>query len=244
VLFAGNSLLLEGVDFVDLKQRLAPNLEIHRTVFENTSYFDWFYGLHKLFKLGSQPDVVVLVLTVNQLVSNATNGDYSAKMLVDRHDLLRFANDVGADSNRLSILALDNISFFYGTRAEIRTWILGKLLPDFPTLTRELRPASNVQEQRYTTELLKTRLGNLRDLCNQNGAELVLVIPPTLNAPPTSTINDVAAQEDVRLIVPIRAEALAASDYSDGLHLNSVGALKFTPALAASLEQVNYRVGK
>src|SRR5437667_2833929 len=38
VLVAGNSLLLRGVDFPELQQNLRPQVELERTVFDNTSY--------------------------------------------------------------------------------------------------------------------------------------------------------------------------------------------------------------
>jgi hypothetical protein len=125
VLLAGNSLLLHGVDLPNLQRTVSPDLEVHKTVFENTGYLDSYYGLRRLFKGGSRPNLVVLVLSPSQLVSNWTDGDYSVKMLVDRRDLLSFASDLRADWNRMSVLALDNVSYFFGTRAETRSWILG-----------------------------------------------------------------------------------------------------------------------
>src|SRR5438067_13846645 len=41
VLVAGNSLLLEGMDFPELQQSLGPAAHLQRTVFENTFYLDW-----------------------------------------------------------------------------------------------------------------------------------------------------------------------------------------------------------
>lgn len=63
VLVAGNSLLLHGVDFPQLQQDIGEGIELHRTVFENTSFLDWYYGLQQIFNAGAQPDVTVLVLS-------------------------------------------------------------------------------------------------------------------------------------------------------------------------------------
>ena len=125
VLVAGNSLLLQGVDFPQLQKDVGLEIELHRTVFENTFFLDWYYGLQRIFRAGAQPDVIVLVLSP-QLTSDSNGGDYIVHMLVDRHDLMRFANDTGADRNQISVLALDNLSFFFGSRAEIRSLDIGQ----------------------------------------------------------------------------------------------------------------------
>lgn len=239
VLVAGNSLLLHGVDFPQLQQDIGIETELHRTVFENTSFFDWYYGLQRIFNAGAQPDITVLVLSPAQLTSDAYNGDYSAHMLVGFSDLMRFAKDTHADRNRISVLALDNLSFFFGSRAEIRTWILGKLLPDLPTLTSNFRYQAKAvpPDNDAVLELATQRLKQLRSLCERRGTVFVLVVPPTIQDSGISAVLKAGASQGVPVLIPFAPGVLSSSDYSDEVHLNANGALKFTRALAQSLKQ-------
>jgi hypothetical protein len=239
VLVAGNSLLLNGVNFPSLQQELGSDMELQRTVFENTYYFDWYYGLRHIFRAGAHPDVVVLVLNPLQLTSDGSEGDYIAHMLVDHHDVLRFANDLGADRNKTSVLALDNLSFFFGARAEIRTWILGKLLPDLPTLTRYFHQNSTLDlpSSRTISDRATERLRQLQDLCSRYGAEFVLVIPPARVDYAAGAVAVAGANQGISVLIPLPVDSLPPSDYSDAFHLNPDGAMKFTPALASSLKR-------
>jgi hypothetical protein len=238
VLVAGNSLLLEGVNFPALQQDVGPTLQLQRTVVEGTFYLDWYYGLRRLFDVGARPDAVVLVLNPVQLTSHAIGSDYTAHFMVDRKDLFRFALDVGADRNRLSSLVLSNFSFFYGARAEIRNWILGQLLPDLPRLSRGLRHDQKPADPASLQELAIERLTQLHELCQQHSANLVFVIPPANEDLGATAIARQATAQGIQVIMPIAPGELPATDYSDGFHLNFVGAGKFTPELALGLKQV------
>jgi hypothetical protein len=238
VLVAGNSLLLEGVDFPALQQQVGPEFTLRRFVVEGTFYLDWYYGLRRMFASGARPDAVVLVLNPTQLASSAIGGDYTTHFLVDKADLLQFASDAGADRNRISSMALANISFFYGARAEIRNWILGKVVPDLPSLTRTFRPGPKPPSAADTRELEIQRLQRLNQMCQEHGAELVFVVPPSNEDIGTSALVHSASTIGVRILVPIAPGVLAPSDYSDRFHLSPNGASKFTPALAAGLRQV------
>lgn len=235
ILVAGNSLLLQGVNFPQLQQEVGPQIELHRSVFENTFYFDWYYGLRRMFRAGARPNIVALVLSPGQLTSNAIDGDYSALMMVDHKDLLRFANDIGADHNRMSVLALDNISYFFGARAEIRSWILGKLLPDLPVLTQHFHYKGSAPETSAMEEIASQRLSQLRRLGQRYGVNLILVLPPSIQDEGTAAVLKSASSLGMSVLDPISPGSLPASDYSDGFHLNAQGAFRFTPALAATL---------
>src|SRR5262245_26292774 len=69
VLVLGNSLLVQGVDFAALDVALAPDLRPQPFLLENTGYTDWYFGLRRLFALGSRPSLVVLGLSTRQLIS-------------------------------------------------------------------------------------------------------------------------------------------------------------------------------
>ena len=185
-------------------------------------YYDWYYGLHRLFIAGSRPDVVALVLSPMQLTSNSFNGDYSVQTLVDGQDLMRFANDTGADRNEKSVMTLEKISYFYGTRAEIRNWLLNKILPDLPVLTAHFRFKPTLQDDNNVTEIAGRRLHELRQLCDSYGVEFVLVVPPTPEGSGLGAVMEAAAIQGVPALIPVRA--LPGSDYADSVHLNPAGA--------------------
>jgi hypothetical protein len=235
VLVAGNSLLLQGVDFPELRRSVGPGVELNRTVFENTFYLDWYYGLNRLFRAGARPDVVALVLSPWQLITDSTNGDYSVQMLVDEPDLLRFVTETGANRNETSVILLDKASYFYGTRAEIRSWIVNKILPDLPALTRHFRFNPVTPHDENIVEIAGGRLERLRDLCKQNGAQFVLIIPPAKNDAGIAAVAQAGAEKGVSVLIPI--PVLPGSDYSDNVHLNSEGAAKFTAALSERLRE-------
>jgi len=237
VLVVGNSLLLQGVDFPKLQQQAGPELTLYRVVVENTFYLDWYYGLRRIFASGARPDAIVLVLNPSQLTSPAIGGDYTAHFLVDKSDLLEFVKETGADRNRTSSLALANLSFFYGTRAEIRNWVLGKILPDLPILTRSFHPTQKKPPADLLRELTTQRLERLRQLCQRYEAKLVFVVPPSNEDAGADIVSRAAASIGVEVLIPIAPGVLPLSDYSDRFHLNSNGASKFTPPLAAGLRQ-------
>jgi hypothetical protein len=238
VLVAGNSLLLEGVDFRQLQEGVGPGIELRRFVVENTAYYDWYYGLRRLFRMGSQPDTVVLVLNPSQLTSRVTDGDYGAHFLLDWQDLSQFARDTGADRNRLSGLAFSNMSTFYGARAQLRNGILGKILPDLPILTHHFHAPPAALDIDTMLNIATIRLNHLQELCQEHKADLIFVIPPSLGSSEENAVMRASEAIHVKVLSPIAPGSLAESYYSDGFHLNSRGAEKFTPALAESLRQV------
>src|SRR5438552_6110208 len=61
VLIVGNSLLDEGVRFERVRDGLRQEWDARRFVVENTSYYDWYYGLKRLFREGARPDIVIVV---------------------------------------------------------------------------------------------------------------------------------------------------------------------------------------
>jgi len=240
VVVAGNSLLLHGIDFPQLQQDVGGEIELHRTVFENTYFLDWYYGFQKMFRAGARPDVMVLVLSPAQLTSDMNDSDYGVHMLVDPHDIIRFAKDMHTDRNRMSVLVLDNFSFFFGARAEIRTWILGKILPDLPLLTSSFGRYYKFAppDKNTVLEVSAKRLQQLRNLCGQYGTEFVLVVPPTLQDSGTSEVLEAGASQGVPVLIPLRPGVLSSENYSDEVHLNSQGAGEFTLALASNLKKV------
>jgi len=241
VLLAGNSLLLRGVDVSQLQRATLPDLQIRRFVIENTFYLDWYYGLRRLFKQGSHPNFVALVLSPFQLASDSMNGDYSVHLLVDGGDLPEVAKVTGADRNRISSLMLSHYSEFYGTRSEIRSWILGRMVGDVSDL---FRPSETVLKTREFPEgIVAERLLQLQQLCAAQGVGLILVLPPAKRDYGVSAVVQLSARDNIKMLLPVAPGALASSDFSDNVHLNNRGAEKFTPALAAGLKVIVAQAG-
>ena len=137
----------------------------------------------------------------------------------------------------MSVMVLDKASYFYGTRAEIRNWVLNKMLPDLPVLTKHFRFSPTLPADNSVSEIASNRLGLLRELCNRYGAEFVLVVPPAREDSGISAIAEAAASQGVPALIPVRV--LPGIDYADSVHLNPGGAAKFTSALAESLKAIS-----
>lgn len=241
VLLAGNSLLLHGVDISQLQRSTLPDLQIRRFVIENTFYLDWYYGLRRLFKEGSRPNFVALVLSPFQLASDSMNGDYSIHLLVDAGDLAEVAKVTGADRNRISSLMLSHFSDFYGTRSEIRSWMLGRVVGDMSALFRTSE--SVVKAKEFPEGLVAERLLQLQQLCAAHGVGLILVLPPAKRDYGVSAVAQLSARDNIKMLLPVPPGGLAGSDFSDNVHLNGRGAEKFTPALAAGLKEIVAEAG-
>src|SRR5258708_6953653 len=88
VLIIGNSLLLEGVDVDRLQKLTSSQMHIYPIFLEATGYYDWFYGLQRLFREGAKPQVVVLGVGVNSFLANSVRQDYAPLLLFDLRDSL------------------------------------------------------------------------------------------------------------------------------------------------------------
>jgi len=53
-------LLLHGVEMERLRALTSSTMRISPILLEQTGYYDWLYGLQRLFHHGARPDVVVL----------------------------------------------------------------------------------------------------------------------------------------------------------------------------------------
>lgn len=239
VLMVGNSLLLHGVQLDRLRTMTSSSMHIYPIFLEATGYYDWFYGLQRLFRQGSRPQVVVLGVGVNYLLNNSVRQDYVPMMFLDTKDTLAVASDLHMDHTATSNLLLEHSSIFWDTRSAIRMQILNHMIPHLEDLFLFLNPKPSVPQGREFEEIAIPRLRRLRELCESNGAKLVLLLPPALSS--ESAINQMAYH--ARLVgadvsVPIDPATLSDKFYErDGMHLNPDGAVLFTSALARDLPQ-------
>ena len=72
-LFVGNSLLLWGVDIDFLNRQLMPLVTVRRFAIQQTTFYDWYFGIRRLLNEGARPDSVVLALEPRHLVQSGVS---------------------------------------------------------------------------------------------------------------------------------------------------------------------------
>jgi hypothetical protein len=239
VLMVGNSLLLEGVDVQRLQAMTSAKMRIYPIFLEATGYYDWFYGLQRLFREGSKPQVVVLGVGVNSFIANSVRQDYVPLMLFDFRDTFGAASDLKMDRTAMSNFVLAHSSVFWDTRSVLRTQILRQAVPHYRELVLLLKPLPAVPQAQLFEATANSRLEQLRLLCQAHGAKLILLVPPTPYSEDATREMSLASQKaGVEALVPIDPAALPTKYYQpDEMHLNSEGAALFTSALATFLPQ-------
>jgi hypothetical protein len=236
ILFAGNSLLLVGFDTKAFESEVHGLYKPQRLIVEATNYYDWYYGLRRLFHRGMRPDVVVVSLHAAQLTANSIRGDFSAGFLFDIGDLWPMSRDTGADMTQTSSFYAAHVSTFYAARSELRSVLMGKLAPAVTTLWQHaIFSQANLPADEKLVPVAVKRLKALDDLCRQYGAEFVFLIPTTYGRGDTLIVN-AGKQAGVRVIRALPNDSLTPDYYeADKFHLNEKGALVWTQAAAKEL---------
>ena len=239
VLMVGNSLLLHGVQLNRLQELTSSRMRLYPIFLEATGYYDWLYALHGLFLRGARPQVVVLGVGVNYFLANGVRQDYAPMMFFSARDTLDVASDLKLDRTASSNLLLAHSSTFWDTRNAIRMQVLNHMVPHLEDLFSLVNQKPAVPEGREFAEITIPRLQRLREMCEANGARLILLVPPTLDSGNAISEMTAAAQaEGVEVSVPIDPATLTAKFYQpDGMHLNRDGAVLFTSALARELPE-------
>jgi hypothetical protein len=239
VLMVGNSLLLDGVDVKRLQQLTSAKVRVYPIFLEATGYYDWFYGLQRLFREGARPQVVVLGVGVDSFVTSSVRQDYVPLLLFDLQESLNVASDLKMDRTATSNLVLAHSSVFWDTRSVIRSQALQHLVPRYRDLVALLKPRLVTPPPEEFAEIANVRLRRLRELCESHGAKLILLIPPTpSSANPIRELTFVTQKLGVQMLIPLDPTNLPPKYYqSDDLHLNSEGAALFTSALATVLPE-------
>jgi len=240
VLMVGNSLLLEGVNVDRLREVTSGSMRIYPVFLEATGYYDWLYGLRRLFHQGARPQVVVVGLPVNSFLETAVRQDYSPKMLLDGRDVLRVASDLSLDHTAASNLLLAHASTFWDTRGSLRARILSGIVPHFGGLLSFVKPKSTLPQDLEFEALIVSRLRTLRELCESQGAKLIILVPPTPSSESADRRMAVASNKvGLDTLVPLDPTAVPARFYQpDATHLNSEGQELFTSALATVLPEI------
>lgn len=237
VLIVGNSLLLHGVKVDDLRELTSSKMRIYPIFLEGTGYYDWFYGLRRLFREGAKPDVVILGVGVSYFLTNSVREDYTPMVFFDARDAWAAASDMHLDRTARSNLLLAHSSVFWDTRSAIRTQVLNHVVPHLQDLFSLINPYPSAPDGRKLDGIAIPRLKRLRALCEASGVKLILLVPPTLSSKSAvDEMAEAARTTGVDVSVPIDPTTLSAKFYEpDGMHLNGEGAALFTAALARDL---------
>src|SRR5712664_4394568 len=237
VLMVGNSLLLQGVKVDRLQALTSASMRIFPVFLEATGYYDWLYGLRRLFREGAKPQVVVVGVGVNYFLESDVRQDYAPMLFFDARDTLALASDLHLDRTATSNLLLAHSSTFWDTRSAIRTQILSHLVPHLEDVFSHVYLKPGIPKGREFEEIAIPRLQRMRELCEVHGAKLILLVPPTLSSESAvAEMADTAHAVGVDVSIPIDPATLSANFYQrDGIHLNREGAVLFTSALAKDL---------
>ena len=242
LLVLGNSLLERGVHFTAMQRTLAPDIDARRFVVSNTSYYDWYFGLRRLFARGSRPNTVVLVLNPRQLVMTSIRGEYFAYHLMQGVDVVAVARALRLSNTEASNLAFASHSALFGLGAEFRKVLAGRLIPGLPRLTVLMTKFDRPPLQRSKViEESVTRLRALREVAGRYGTRVVLVVPPThdgIGAAGYSAVQEAGTVAGVTVLVPVAPETLGPEHFSpDNFHLSDRGAELFTARLVKALRE-------
>ena len=242
ILLTGNSLLGAAVDYARLEAALSPEIEVRRLVVEQTTAFDWYYGLRRLFHEGARPDVVAVALTSRHLTQSGVRGEYFARYMMSTRDIVHVSRDIDLHPTAASNLLVGNVSAFYGSRVEIRKWVLSTLLPNLPQLMQLLTRDTNSDQPDAGLRLLTARIRALNEVVREHGARLVLVPPPLMRNRSTALIERAGNGLDVPVVTSDGSVTFGPEDFGDGFHLNEAGATKYTATIAPKLRNTITRL--
>jgi hypothetical protein len=238
VLLAGNSLLIADVDLSLLKESLPSDYEIKRFAIEQTTYFDWLYGLRRILYEGAHPDVIVVALTARQMAMSEVLGEYFAHNLMRLRDVAGVARDLDLDRTTTSNLLFGHVSAFYSGRADIRKWLLAKIFPTIHDLTDLM--THTPQQPLADAELrdLPQRLAALKAEAAEYDVKIAFMAPPVRHEANLDVLTAAGAKTGVPVIIAWTPEDLERQDFApDGFHMNDTGAARHTRALAPLLER-------
>jgi len=248
VLLVGNSLLFEDVLPGPFQAAMAPAVDARVFPVYQTMYYDWYYGLRNLFEHGSRPTVVGLVIARWHLTSDFIRGPYTAHRLLGVRDLIDLSGELDLHPTQLSSYLAAHLSAFYGLRTEVRSNVLKLVVPGVDNLAPVFGGFAPFVETTRPTPAVdlfpaaRDRLIKLRDLSSSYGARFILVLPPVgpdrrqLDA--DDPVRRAAAAAGVQAVETASLDSYPETAFRDGLHMNEMGARRYTTELADALRTI------
>ncbi|NOT07120.1 MAG: hypothetical protein HOP28_02850 [Gemmatimonadales bacterium] len=247
VLVVGNSLLLEAVNPDSMRALVGQTMDVRLLPIEQTTYFDWLYGVAHLLEKGSRPDIVAVVLPRVHLLNDGIWGPYSVFRLVSARDLLALARDLDLHPTVITSYALAEVSEFYGARTELRGVALRALLPGIEQLApvfggfgRGAPPKGRPLVD--TLAIARERMRRMKATVEEGGSRLVWVLPPagvldsTFDAGRDQVLR-AAREAEVPVMALDHSSTYGADAFSDGLHLTPAAAGRFTASFVEGLRR-------
>jgi hypothetical protein len=241
LLIVGNSLLLDGINREELQSGARSFADIQLLPIEQTTYFDWYFGLRRLFREGKRPAIVMLCINARQMHSDRTNRATFAYFLMNWGDLPEVTRASRLDMMSASDYLLSHMSFWLATRANVRNGLVGRLMPASEQLVAHFteRDATEFVFSNELSARLLDRLGQLQRLAAEHGAEFIWLVPPTNNvADPSTVVAPLAAAAGIEVSIPVLPGEMPVENYSDGFHLNASGVKVFTHRTIPQIERV------
>lgn len=237
ILLLGNSLLLEALDYDRIRTALENQAVPTRFVIEQTSWFDWYYGIRRLLAEGSQPDRIVLCLDIHQIVSHAIRGEYSAFYLIQTADLVDAGRTAGYSLTRISNLFFARYSIFYAGLNNYRNFILNKFAPAYASNLRDFgRPQMGTLSEELVINEATQHFRDLQVLCAQYHTRCDILLPPGFTPPAESSLLEAGKRSGTTILIPVPLDAWGYDMYLvDHYHVNATGAKQFTDLLAKTL---------
>src|SRR5204862_2696796 len=180
VLIVGNSLLVDGIDRVDLQRRM-PGYHVALYPVEGTLYLDWYFGLRRLFSEGSRPSLVILAVSVRHVLSDSTNGEAFARSMMNMSDLPEVSRAAKLNTMSTGSYFFANLSEWLGTRAWTRDALLEKWLPGGPLLAAHMWTRAAALPV-TAPHLAAARLQKMQDPCNSYRGGFSSLSAPALHA--------------------------------------------------------------
>lgn len=246
LLIVGNSLLEASVQVPSIRAAMPGDWQAKRFVIENTAFLDWYFGIKGLLEAGSRPDVLALMLSPKQLITNNLRGTYSSYHLFSAVDSLRAGLLAGYHPTEISGLLIGHLSAAYGLRTEIRSVAMQRAIPNAEVIAQIFKGGRGTEfdwEDPKVRRIAEERFNSLQSLCKQYEVRCIFLPPaePELTAH-TRTASHMASTYGLASDHFLFSEPYSEGDFqSDRFHMSQQGAkaysAKLGPALASWLTQ-------
>jgi hypothetical protein len=245
VLFAGNSLIYEGVSPAALRQGLPRTLAVHVAGVPGSTYDDWRYGLRSLFERGGEPDMIVFGISPSQFLRPPVVTALPVSRLWRSREIFAYCQDRSPGLTALSDLLLEHFSTFFYMRDVLRIYVR-KAIPGYEAMLdgwARSAPTTKITAARVSLAraVFKQRLSELQQECS-NHARFVLIVVPTHQAEDAAlepALRGAADELAISVIEPVGELEWDGTSYqADGYHLTSGAAIKFSRLTSIALEKL------
>jgi len=241
ILFLGNSLTREGIE-EDILHQYISDAKIEKIYPDDTTITEWYWIFFKrLVRIKPDLDMIIIPFAPGHLsdqeltVKNITR----LSKLLPVSDLLQVRKYESLGIDNSSKLLLSHISVFYASRERIQKRLLD-LLPYYRDTIQEIN-RSMKKESKAKQGISYHHLHDLMQQKTFPKLQLIFVAVPLIKK---YTIEAELLQlfeqyENVHFLDGNAMKDIEEEDFSDGYHLNEVGAKKFSHFIGNELTKIN-----